>query len=387
MLINTLNYYSLIIPLFMMMLGLTIIIVRQIVHIPKYLIMYAICSISIGISLFLYSILSPNTLVFASCLTSSLSFISSAFFCSAVHLRLKIKMNWPLVILLIAIAELIILYFSWIDDNYTIRLLTLGIIPILIWSHNLKSIYNLYLHNILDRILRSSLVILILISVLRIGYLLFFWGGTNNNLGNVFLRSSMQFIILYISTALICLLMCCAYQDILKRLRLERNEDPLTGLLNRRALNDQIEYLRKTPVSPNAILICDLDYFKKINDQYGHYVGDIALKHVSQLLKSNMHSRSITYKYDTIYRIGGEEFMIILKDITQNSAITVAEKIRENIECSPLIFEDNTIPLTISIGISFFYFYSEFDDAMRKADKQLYDAKSLGRNCIRYQNN
>lgn len=366
----------------MIMLGVTIIIVRQFTHIPKYLCMYAFCTIAIGISLLLYSILDPEMLPIVACLTSSLSFMSCAFFCFAVHLRLNIQMNWRLVLVIIAIAEIIIFYYSWIDENYTARLIALGITPVLIFSHNLKELYSTSLYNLLDRILRFSLILLILITSLRVLYLLIIVGASNSVLGDSFLRSSIQFIILYVSTALTCLLMCCAYQDILQKLRLERNEDPLTGLLNRRALTDQIEYLRRNPISLNAVVICDLDHFKKINDEYGHHVGDLALKHISKILKNNVRLRNSSYQYDTISRIGGEEFMIILPNTTQELAVATAERIRSSVDNMPFIFEGVQIYLTMSLGVSFFHFYTEFDEAIQNADQQLYRAKSLGRNRV-----
>lgn len=380
---DQLNLYSLTIPIFMVMLGITIMIVWSIIRIPKYLYMYALCTITIGLSLLLYSILDPDVIPLATCLTSFFSFMSCVLFCYAVHLRLKLKMDWLLVLGLIAVAEIIIFYYSWVDENYIYRLIILGITPVLIFSHNIREIYKTALHCVLDRILRFSLIFLTVFTSLRILYLMAFIDPVNQILGDSFLRSGIQFTILYFSAAITCLLVCCAYQDMLQRLRLERNEDPLTGLLNRRALDDQLETLRNNPVSLNAIMICDLDFFKKINDQYGHYVGDAALKHVSNILKGNVRAKKSSYAYDTISRIGGEEFMIILQDTKKESAMEIAERIRLNIEKSPLIFDDMEIHLTISIGVSFFYCYTEFDEAMRNADQQLYYAKTSGRNCIK----
>ena len=131
--------------------------------------------------------------------------------------------------------------------------------------------------------------------------------------------------------------------------------------------------MKRNKVSYSVSLI-DIDYFKKVNHNYGHEVGDIVLKYIAQILKDN------TRATDFVARFGGEEFIFIFTEITQNSAFKIAEKIRN-------VIENSTIPhvnkITLSIGISSASFNDENEDvAVKKADLALYKAKNEGRNKV-----
>lgn len=160
-------------------------------------------------------------------------------------------------------------------------------------------------------------------------------------------------------------------------LKLFARIDALTGINNRLAANERLkeEFLKmkRNKVSYSLALI-DIDYFKKVNDNYGHEVGDIVLKYIAQILKDN------TRATDFVARFGGEEFIFIFTEITQNSAFKIAEKIRN-------VVENSTIPhvnkITLSIGISSASFNDENEDvAVKKADLALYKAKNEGRNKV-----
>lgn len=160
-------------------------------------------------------------------------------------------------------------------------------------------------------------------------------------------------------------------------LKLFARIDALTGINNRLAANERLkeEFLKmkRNKVSYSLALI-DIDYFKKVNDNYGHEVGDIVLKYIAQILKDN------TRATDFVARFGGEEFIFIFTEITQNSAFKIAEKIRN-------VVESSTIPhvnkITLSIGISSASFNDENEDvAVKKADLALYKAKNEGRNKV-----
>lgn len=153
--------------------------------------------------------------------------------------------------------------------------------------------------------------------------------------------------------------------------------DFLTGLHNRREYTEFIEYLymqfKRNHLS-YSVLMMDIDYFKKVNDNFGHEMGDHVLKSVAQILKDSIR---VT---DFVARLGGEEFIVILPITTIEGATLVAEKVRQSIERATII-ENYT--LTISIGISV---ASQQDtqatDAVRRADQCLYLAKEQGRNRI-----
>lgn len=156
--------------------------------------------------------------------------------------------------------------------------------------------------------------------------------------------------------------------------------DGMTGLHNRRFLE---EYFEKAASQANrsklgyAILMIDIDYFKMVNDTYGHDVGDIIIKGLSEILKENIRAS------DLAIRFGGEEFLIALYNPTEEGAFILAEKLRKNFEAKHFSVNHETIKKTISIGIS--YFPNDADaiwKAIKFADIALYAAKHGGRNKV-----
>ena len=161
------------------------------------------------------------------------------------------------------------------------------------------------------------------------------------------------------------------------------NTDPLTNLYNRRFFTEQAgkEYQRAKRYSLSTTLISiDIDHFKSINDQYGHPAGDQVLIEVAKQLHANLRQT------DILARIGGEEFSILLPEISPQSAIAFAERIREEQSKLTIIGDwQGEITLSVSIGVSSFLASDEtFDDLFSRADKALYQAKNSGRNRVFY---
>ena len=162
--------------------------------------------------------------------------------------------------------------------------------------------------------------------------------------------------------------------------RLSRH-DALTGLLNRRAMEEaldaQLSRSRRTK-EPFVVMMLDLDHFKHINDRHGHPVGDRALKHAATLLQSAMRAT------DSLGRFGGEEFVLLLPNTPIEQAEAVAEKVRHLFESSPLANEATTVKLSASIGVAQWR-DSAADDISRilsRADAALFQAKVQGRNRV-----
>ena len=152
--------------------------------------------------------------------------------------------------------------------------------------------------------------------------------------------------------------------------------DPLTGLYNRRFFNEKIKELQKQQLS-YLIILLDLDHFKTINDQYGHYTGDLALKHIAKTLSLSVR------KTDIVARYGGEEFILLLPQITETQALEIAEKCRKTIANHPLKLDDGQqIYLTASFGLGLTCPQSNIDQAIYLADQALYHAKQAGRNQV-----
>lgn len=156
-------------------------------------------------------------------------------------------------------------------------------------------------------------------------------------------------------------------------------EDALSGLLNRRAWFDRAETyyaLAKRQQSPFAILMLDFDYFKAINDQYGHAAGDKVIMTFGEIC------RTMTRKSDICSRFGGEEFALLLPDTTPEHARQFAERLHEKIRKTRIPYEGKTIQFTISIGIDFFDPVNKrkVELMLSRADKALYHAKQNGKN-------
>jgi two-component system cell cycle response regulator len=160
--------------------------------------------------------------------------------------------------------------------------------------------------------------------------------------------------------------------------------DPLTGLYNRRYAQSHINLLledaRSNGGSVTALMV-DIDHFKSINDVHGHFVGDQVICSVAHTLKSAIRAS------DLVARFGGEEFVVILPNISPKDANTLAQRLRRKV--SEITTDATPIAITISIGISRFdtaeLFESgleNYDQLLKEADQALYHAKRAGRNCV-----
>lgn len=154
--------------------------------------------------------------------------------------------------------------------------------------------------------------------------------------------------------------------------------DPLTGMLNRKALATRVEELeQQSRVSgqPIGLIMGDIDHFKGVNDSHGHASGDAVLKDIAYTLRKHLRA------FDLAYRIGGEEFLIVLPGAHAGSCADVAEELRQSIEGGT--FGDG-VRLTMSFGVSASASGTEFDyqEVFTTADAALYEAKRLGRNQV-----
>ncbi len=157
--------------------------------------------------------------------------------------------------------------------------------------------------------------------------------------------------------------------------------DPLTGFYNRRYGLNQLNRIAaesKRNKEETIISMIDIDHFKRVNDTYGHKMGDMVLSRLAEVMRKMMR------KDDFICRIGGEEFLVVMSNTTMDEALEMSEKLRQKISQTEFeASDDRTIKITASFGIAeLSAFGFNIDDALSSVDNALYRAKFRGRNCI-----
>jgi diguanylate cyclase (GGDEF)-like protein/PAS domain S-box-containing protein len=168
-------------------------------------------------------------------------------------------------------------------------------------------------------------------------------------------------------------------QQQLDEMTLEVNQDALTGIANRRAIDN---YLRASLTEvqlqglPGAILMLDIDHFKRINDTYGHSAGDQVLRTLVNTVSSNLRAG------DSIGRWGGEEFLVVLRQIGQAHIFQVAEKLRVLIASSVAHVGEEQVNLTVSVGATQLREQDTPEGVIERADRLLYASKEAGRNRV-----
>lgn len=183
-----------------------------------------------------------------------------------------------------------------------------------------------------------------------------------------------------ISSLLICGSMAYTFALLTARqqesLQRYATQDALTQLGNRRAMDEEMrlsldDHARNQ--TPATLIIIDLDFFKMVNDKYGHSVGDEVLVDLARLLSRRVR------KTDRVFRFGGEEFVVLARNSTQEEAAVIAEQLRVQIE---LELRDPEGTLTASFGLAQLATNEKVEDWFNRADKAVYQAKQLGRNCV-----
>ncbi|MFO7750466.1 MAG: GGDEF domain-containing protein [Desulfobacteraceae bacterium] len=155
--------------------------------------------------------------------------------------------------------------------------------------------------------------------------------------------------------------------------------DPLTGCYNRRELEGQFKRIISSANRNRkelSIFMFDIDFFKKVNDTYGHQAGDEVLKEITRLIQTNIRAE------DVLARYGGEEFLVILPETGKKEAMELADRLRRKISQNPIKTEKETIKITASFGVASHTPRTTMDQLIQEADAMLYKAKLNGRNIV-----
>ncbi len=167
-----------------------------------------------------------------------------------------------------------------------------------------------------------------------------------------------------------------------EEMRFQATHDGLTALWNRGMIVDLLGRELARSIRENfstAILMCDLDHFKSVNDTYGHLVGDDVLKETAKRLLASVRS------YDFVGRYGGEEFLVVLNNCNPAYALARAEEIRKAIALKPVLSSCGPVPTTMSLGLLLNQEWGRLpvEELLHEADAALYAAKAAGRNCVK----
>ncbi len=273
---------------------------------------------------------------------------------------------------------LLLYYFSRITDQIWVRMLCLNTGIFLLFTLPIKSLFQSQRSPIfLERILRSSYLLLIAYALARtIAVYVWMpveidWEVTRSGYWLLMLAIS-----LVVSLWFTFILLACVMREIFQTLNNERNQDPLTRLLNRRAFFEQADRQLKMPGDQWALITCDVDHFKKINDTWGHAAGDQALELIGETLMQQVR------KDDLVARFGGEEFIILLKCKDILAAKNVADRMRGQIAGTHIPAISGNV--AASFGVTLITAGQSLLEAIAHADAMLYQAKRSGRNQVAY---
>ena len=250
-------------------------------------------------------------------------------------------------------------------------------------QHFLTLMVVLVFFNVYDKPLNK---IFWLILILAFRFLLFSVsrgiGNLNTEAGTIY--QTVNTVAFFLMLACICIIFSTSIQDTERQLRLknqtlykEAGTDPLTGLPNRRAMIEMIEkYYRENGDRPFSVAIADIDYFKNVNDTYGHNCGDYTLVKLTELFAEHSMGRY------TVCRWGGEEFCFFIPDTNLDDAGVMMKDLCFAAEKMQLEYENHPFSITITIGVEEYDFASPLEELLDSADEKLYMGKKAGRNRV-----
>jgi diguanylate cyclase (GGDEF)-like protein len=196
----------------------------------------------------------------------------------------------------------------------------------------------------------------------------------------IFLSAIFSIGLLMTAVYFLTLRLAIALDKAQHQLQTQALTDELTGLSNRRQVMTRLEqeFQRAVRVrEPICVISLDIDHFKKVNDTYGHMFGDQVLRKVAERMQSCLRT------YDTVGRVGGEEFLIVAPASPAEEAISLAERVIDSISSEPMVDGNTSITVTASAGVAVIGLNdAEADDLLRRADRSLYEAKASGRNRV-----
>ena len=375
--INNAQAYLLVAPSAIVMLSLALFTVWYLKRDHRYLLLLG-CSLAFtGVSLGFQTLLDRSQIATWSTV-SGLGYLLGAWFGARALADKYGVPSRPRLSLAIGLTTLAILaFFSLVEEDLLLRIHALGIALGLIQVLPAPAIFKLpRKRERLEVVLYWIYVMFCIYTMLRPAIVLAMGSAELNN----FVLSKF-WVVTTIGSMTFCMLftflfLACAVQGTVSKLSDERDHDPLTELLNRRAFLEAAESLiNDRRLQPISLAVGDIDHFKYINDRWGHERGDQVLKKVSLTMRSQVRHQ------DLVARFGGEEFVLLLVNTDVKSAEQIVDRIRELVSSSNDAMPEGQ-PLTISFGITAMPLGGSLCAAIDEGDKLLYQAKGAGRDRI-----
>ncbi|MBD9402348.1 diguanylate cyclase [Comamonas sp. CMM02] len=375
--INNAQAYLLVAPSAIVMLSLALFTVWYLKRDHRYLLLLG-CSLAFtGVSLGFQTLLDRSQIATWSTV-SGLGYLLGAWFGARALADKYGVPSHPRLSLAIGLTTLAILaFFSLVEEDLLLRIHALGIALGLMQVLPAPAIFKLpRKRERLEVVLYWIYVMFCIYTMLRPAIVLAMGSAELNN----FVLSKF-WVVTTIGSMTFCMLftflfLACAVQRTVSKLSDERDHDPLTELLNRRAFLEAAESLiNDRRLQPISLAVGDIDHFKYINDRWGHERGDQVLKKVSLTMRSQVRDQ------DLVARYGGEEFVLLLVNTDIKRAGEIVARIREQVRSANDAMQEDK-PLTISFGITAVPLGGSLSAAIDQADKLLYQAKGAGRDRI-----
>lgn len=371
------QYFVLIVPACAALLGVAMIYCWSRLRDHRYLLWIASGYISTAIPMGIHSLM-PNGLLARWTLPLSAMYLFGVWALShGVALRFGGRAHPRLACAIMLLTLVLLFYFSQIDDDLWLRLQILNWGLALLVALPVKSIMSSRSRTIpLATLLRASYLTALLYAFVRVFALATLIPRemqpelTRSGFWLLMLATNM-FISIWVALAILT----STAMSIVQTLDHERSRDPLTRLLNRRAFFEQVKKrLELYGHSGWAVMTCDLDHFKMVNDTWGHAAGDRALKEFGALLARTVRQD------DLAARFGGEEFVLLIRSTSLHTAVLVAERLRSSVMNLHIPATAHT--LTASFGVVQLSSNGDINQAIEHADRLLYEAKHAGRNKV-----
>ncbi|WP_353159930.1 GGDEF domain-containing protein [Acinetobacter guillouiae] len=343
---------------------------------PTYLFWLGLGYIVPSFSLTAQSFMSNLQLTFSAPLLGGLYLFGAWASAYTMALRKNASSHALVAFFLIFITICLLVYYAFVDEQLWIRMLILNLSIATVESLVLVSIFkDDKQSDWLNKLVDYSYLFIVVYTFVRVIIIFFFL----KNIEASMLVNSVWWLMMLAASIILSMwfaivLLGTLVRDIILKLNDERCRDPLTHLLNRRGFYDAAKInLIDLPEKQYFLLMCDVDHFKKINDTYGHLVGDRILQSVGRLVSQHVSEKGL------VGRFGGEEFIVLLQVEDLSDAYKIAERMRTAIETEQFLTQP--ILLTASFGLTQVR-HRNLASGIEAADKLLYVAKRRGRNCI-----